>query len=54
MLIQSVGIECSNIIYATHNNLSFGLYCAVSGLLYAAVVAILFKVGSRQEKADAK
>lgn len=41
MVIQAVGIEIANYLYSTHNNLLFGLYCAISGLIY-----LLFLVGT--------
>ncbi|ASQ46672.1 MFS transporter [Legionella clemsonensis] len=34
MCIQAIGIEIANYIYATHSNVLFALYCAVSGIIY--------------------
>ncbi|KTD37750.1 MdfA family multidrug efflux MFS transporter [Legionella oakridgensis] len=34
MCIQAVGIEIGNSLYATHNNILFGFYCALTGVVY--------------------
>lgn len=40
MCIQAAGIEWANAIYLTHNNLRFGVYCAMTGVLYGVVLSL--------------
>ena len=35
MCAQAVGIEFANAMYSTHNNKLFGLYCAISAVIYS-------------------
>lgn len=42
MCVQSVGIELANVIYTTHNNCLFGLYCAVVALIYIVCIIACF------------
>ncbi len=42
MLIQALGIEVANIIYANHSNTRFGLYCAITAIVYLAFLGCAF------------
>lgn len=35
MCVQALGIEIANLLYATHNNAQFTLYCALSAVIYS-------------------
>ncbi|WED42178.1 MFS transporter [Legionella cardiaca] len=48
MLIQAVGIEIANYLYATHNNILFGLYCALAGIIYLLLLAGTFLFAKEQ------
>ncbi|GGI80235.1 MFS transporter [Legionella impletisoli] len=41
MMFQAIGVEVANLIYDWHSNRLFGLYCALTGVLYA-----LFLIGT--------
>lgn len=41
MCIQAAGLELATVLYGAHNNGLFGLYCLVSGICYAGLVAVL-------------
>lgn len=38
MCIQAVGIETANFLYRSHDNMIFGLYCAIAGLFFLLVI----------------
>lgn len=42
MCLQAGGVELANIIYTPHNNLHFGFYCAILGLVYILVLLAAF------------
>ncbi|CDZ78663.1 Chloramphenicol resistance pump Cmr [Legionella massiliensis] len=53
MLIQALGIEGANYIYLSHNNLLFGLLCALIGLAYIVFLVGLFLLtGSESQDID--
>ncbi|OGV40273.1 MAG: multidrug transporter [Legionellales bacterium RIFCSPHIGHO2_12_FULL_42_9] len=38
MLIQAAGIEIANVIYVSHNNIIFGMYCLLAGILFICIL----------------
>lgn len=44
MIIQALGVEIANHIYASHNNLHFALYCLVVGIVYMGLITCLFAI----------
>lgn len=42
MCIQAAGVEGANHVYRTHNNLYFGMYCALFGGIYLMILAASF------------
>lgn len=38
MCIQAAGIEVANIIYESHSNVRFGLYCGAAGVIYFLLI----------------
>lgn len=42
MCIQAAGVEGANRLYVSHSNLTFGVYCAVMGLIYLSTLAATF------------
>lgn len=49
MSLQAIGIEVVNDLYASHNNLIFGLYCASVGVLYMGVMGGIFLCSKREK-----
>ena len=45
MLIQALGIEGANILYSTHNNVYFGMYCASVGVVYLIFLSGAVRLG---------
>lgn len=48
MFIQACGIEIGNLLYKTHNNILFGSYCALIGVVYILLLVASF--ANRQKK----
>ncbi|KTC85506.1 MFS transporter [Legionella brunensis] len=48
MIIQAGGIEIANYLYATHNNLLFALYCAITGMIYLLFLAGTFYLAKNE------
>lgn len=44
MCALGFGVEVGKHVYANHNNIHFGLYCAVSGILYLAGMLVVFRL----------
>lgn len=44
MFIQALGIEIASLLYRSHNNLIFGFYCALAGLLYFGFIMLAIKL----------
>jgi MFS transporter, DHA1 family, multidrug/chloramphenicol efflux transport protein len=42
MLIVGLGIEGGNLVYSSHENLYFALYCAIIGVLYMMILFLAF------------
>lgn len=49
MCIQALGIEIANLLYRTHNNILFGLYCAIVGLIFISFLGIAFNLTQKKE-----
>lgn len=47
MSLQAVGVEVINHLYASHNNLIFGLYCASIGIIYMAMMGGIYIFSQR-------
>lgn len=48
MCIQGLGVEGANIIYSTHNNRYFGMYCAIAGIIYLLLLANALFVSKKE------
>jgi len=49
MCLQALGIEVANILYSSHSNVTFGLYCAVVGMLFGVfLIGTLFVTTSNK------
>ncbi len=46
MLVGALGIEFANYFYKSHNNLYFGLFCLLSGILLLLFIGLTFKFDS--------
>ena len=53
MSLQSIGIEVINNLYASHNNVIFGWYCAGVGIIYMVMMGGIY-VFSQREKSRPK
>ncbi len=38
MIIQGIGVEGANIVFKTHNNMYFGSYCAILGIIFILIM----------------
>lgn len=44
MCALGFGVEIGKHVYASHSNINFGLYCAISGILYLAGMVMIFRL----------
>ena len=49
MCIQAIGIEIVNLIYRTHNNSLFALFCFIVGLIYYLLLTIILSLTKVQK-----
>ncbi len=52
MFIIAAGIELANVLYASHNNLIFGLYCALIGFAYIIFLVAAFLLAPKVAPGD--
>lgn len=50
MTVGALGVELSNIVYAHHNNLHFGLYCCGISLVFLLCLLVAFKKAPSKDK----
>ena len=48
MTIQAFGVEIANLIYQSHNNSYFALFCVFSGILYSVVIIFCFSANKKR------
>lgn len=48
MIIQAAGIEVGNIFQVANSNIIFGIFCAITGLIYFIVLIAAFHYGPRK------
>ena len=49
MSIQGIGVELANVIYQTHHNGSFGLFCFGVGVIYALLMRLIVNDPNRSQ-----
>ena len=52
MCALGLGVETGKHTYASHNNIHFGLYCAISGIMYLAGMAAIFRLARQSTNDD--
>jgi MFS transporter, DHA1 family, multidrug/chloramphenicol efflux transport protein len=49
MAAQAIGVEIGNHVYTNHNNIHFGVYCAIAGITYLLGLAGVFYCSRQSE-----
>ncbi len=49
MCAQAIGVEIANHVYVEHNNLHFGFFCFVAGIVYLLGLILMFRLSFRKQ-----